>query len=228
MLTPYLPYPPVSGGRTRTFELLKRLVVDYTITLVCFGRPEEQQFDLAPLRDLCETIVIDRVSSPGTLRAAWLSLTSPSPITMRLYRSSAMRSTLADLIRTRHFALIHAESFYMLSNLPANCPLPVLLAEPAIEYVAWWRHAKVAQPLYQRPALALEAGKMRISEPAAWRSAAKSGGLVGVMSPIDAGMVHRAAPGVATALTPNGVDLDHFQPGLTPRKPDTALYMGDY
>ena len=25
MLTPYLPYPPVSGGRTRTYNLIKRL-----------------------------------------------------------------------------------------------------------------------------------------------------------------------------------------------------------
>ena len=50
MLTPYLPYPPVSGGRSRTYNLVKRLHRDFEITILCFGRPEEQAFDLKPLR----------------------------------------------------------------------------------------------------------------------------------------------------------------------------------
>ena len=83
MLTPYLPYPPVSGGRSRTYNLVKRLVRDFQITIVCFGRPEERAFDLKPIRDLCELIVIDRAPSPSPLKAALLSLTSPKPLTMR-------------------------------------------------------------------------------------------------------------------------------------------------
>ncbi|MHB8626172.1 MAG: glycosyltransferase family 4 protein [Aggregatilineales bacterium] len=224
MLTPYLPYPPVSGGRTRSYELIKRLRADYAITLVCFGRPEEQAFDLTPLRDLCEVIVINRAPSPGTMRAALLSLTSIRPVTMRLYLSAAMRETLARLLNERTFGVAHVESFYMLQNLPANLAVPVLLAEPAIEYVAWGRHARVAQPAYQRPALALEASKMRLFEPQAWGAAT----VVGVMSEVDASIVKRATPGVATALTPNGVDTDHFQPIDVPRDPDSAVYMGDY
>ena len=121
----------------------------------------------------------------------------------------------------------------MLSNLPIDHKLPILLAEPAIEYVAWWRHAKVAQPIYQRPALAIEAAKMRISEPAVWRTVARLGGVVGVMSPVDQAIVTQAAPNVPTVLTPNGVDVQYFEPAAPnnpdqARKPDTALYMGDY
>lgn len=224
MLTPYLPYPPVSGGRTRTFELIKRLRTDYAITLVCFGRPEERAYDLKPLRDLCELIVIDRAPSPRAIRAAQLSLTSIRPVTMRLYSSAAMRKFLAQLLRERLFGAIHVESFYMLQNLPSDVRIPVLLAEPAIEYIAWGRHARVAQPPYQRPALALEAVKMRLFETQTWGAAT----VVGVMSPVDAAIVKHATPGVATALTPNGVDTEHFQPLDLPREPDSAVYMGDY
>ena len=224
MLTPYLPYPPISGGRTRTYNLIKRLRRDVHITLVCFGRPEEQSFDLTPLRDLCETYVIDRPSSPSTAKAAVLSLTSIKPITMRLYTTPEMRSTLAKLLAERHFDVIHIESFYMLQNIPADCKLPVLLAEPAIEYLAWWRHAKVAQPLFQRPAIALEALKMRVFEPQAWQQAQ----IVGAMSELDAGIVQLAAPQVKTMLAPNGVDEEFFQPGSAPREAANAIYMGDY
>ena len=118
MLTPYLPYPPVSGGRSRTFNLIKRLVRDYQITLLCFARPEERAFDLAPLLELCEVVIIDRASSPGALRAAVLSATSIRPITMRLYASPNFRETLRRLLRVRLFDLVHVESFYMMQNLP--------------------------------------------------------------------------------------------------------------
>ncbi|MCC7206052.1 MAG: glycosyltransferase [Anaerolineae bacterium] len=224
MLTPYLPYPPVSGGRSRTFNLIKRLVRDYRITLLCFARPEERAFDLTPLQELCEVVVIDRASSPGALRAAVLSATSIRPITMRLYTSPAFRDALRRLMRVRLFDLVHVESFYMMQNVPRDLPIPVLLSEPAVEYVAWWRHAKVAQPVFQRPALALEALKMRIFEPRAWRRAT----IVGAMSEIDAAEIRQAAPGVPTFPTPNGVDVDYFKPGSNPRDAASALFMGDY
>lgn len=224
MLTPYLPYPPVSGGRSRTYNLLKRLTRDFAVTLVCFGRPEERAFDLSPLQALCELIVISRPASPSKLRAALLSLTALQPITMRLYRSNEFRETVKRLLRVRLFDLIHVESFYMLQNLPPELPVPVFLSEPAIEYLAWWRHARVARPIYQRPALALEALKMRFFEPQAWSAAT----LVGVMSEVDAQIVKRAAPGVPTVLSPNGVDTDHFKPSAVRRDPDSAVFMGDY
>jgi glycosyltransferase involved in cell wall biosynthesis len=224
MLTPYLPYPPISGGRTRTYNLIKRLRRDCEITLVCFGRPEEQSYDIMPLRELCETHVIDRAPSPGTLQAAILSLTSIKPITMRLYRSAVLMATLARLLEERHYDVIHVESFYMLQNLPQPCSRPILLAEPAIEYIAWWRHAKVAQPLYQRPAIALEALKMRVFEPQDWRCSQ----MLGAMSQIDANIMRRVTPAVPTMLAPNGVDEAYFQPGTAQRAANVGLFMGDY
>lgn len=224
MLTPYLPYPPISGGRSRTYNLIKWLRQHVTITLVCFGRAEERAFDSTPLRDLCETIVIDRAASPGTAQAAFLSLTSIHPITKRLYTTPAMRETVARLLRERSFDVIHVESFYMRQNLPAENRLPILLAEPAIEYMAWWRHAKVAKPLYQRPAIALEALKMRVFEPQDWQRA----NVVGVMSAVDAAEVRRVIPAATVMLTPNGVDIEYFQPARAQREAAIGLYMGDY
>lgn len=225
MLTPYLPYPPTSGGRSRTYNLVKHLHYDYDITLVCFGRPEETAHDLTPLRALCELIIVDRAPSPGTVKAAWLSLTSLKPITMRLYHTPEMERTIQRVLHDQPIGLIHVESFYMLANLPLRLAVPVLLSEPAIEYVAWRRHAQVAKPWMTRPGIAVESLKMRLWEPRAWADATA----VGVMSPVDAAVVKKTTPGVMTVLAPNGVDTDYFRPdpGL-PRDSQTAVYMGDY
>jgi glycosyltransferase involved in cell wall biosynthesis len=224
MVTPYVPYPPVSGGRSRTYNLVRRLARYFSMTVVCFGRPEEQEFDLTPMREMCELIVVDRAPSPTTRQAAWLSLTSPRPITMRLYSSPQMRETIENLLKTRKFDLVHVESFYTVQNLPQDIPVPLLLSEPAIEYLAWWRHALVAQPLYQRPGIALEALKMRIVEPQVWTQAT----LVGVMSEFDEQIIRQATPGVPTTLAPNGVDIEYFQADGNPREGASALFLGDF
>lgn len=224
MVTPYLPYPPISGGRNRTFTLISRLRAEFNITLVCFGRPEEQAFDISPLRNLCETHVIDRAPSPGRLRAALLSVTSIRPVTMRLYTSMGMRGAVSRLLSERHYDAIHVESFYMMQNVPDAPVVPILLTEPSIEFMAWWRFSGVARPIYQRPALMLEAAKMRVFEPRAWRRVP----LVGTVSQVDMDLVRRVAPGVRVVLTPNGIDETFFQPGMSPRDPLRAVYMGDY
>ena len=225
MLTPYLPFPPVSGGRMRSYNLIKHLSRDYAISLVCFGRPEETRFDYSPIRDYCDITVVDRASTPGTVKAAILSLTSPKPITMRLYGTEAMRQTCARILQERPAQVIHVESFYMRQNLPEDLDTPVLLSEPAIEYRAWGQHAKVAKPGYTRPAIALEAGKMRCWSPKVWRQA----DLVGAMSEIDAAEIQRFVPADRVVLTPNGVDVEFFHANPeVERDRRSAVYMGDY
>ena len=144
---------------------------------------------------------------------------------MRLYHTRAMEQTVRRVLSEQRIDLIHVESFYMLPNLPPDVAAPVLLSEPAIEHVAWWRHAQVAQPWYTRPGIALEALKMRVWEPRAWSEAT----VVGVMSPVDEAAVRRVTPGVLTVQAPNGVDVDYFQPDPARQRDNrTAVYMGDY
>lgn len=225
MLTPYLPYPPVSGGRMRTVNLLKHLHEDHEITLMCFGRPEETAFDTSPLQEYCDVTVVPRDPSPGTLKAALLSLTTIKPVTMRLYGTEAMQEAVSRWLADSTPDVIHVESFYMMQNLPDDLDVPVLLSEPAIEYLVWSQHAKVAQPWFVRPGIGLEAIKMRWWEPRAWKRA----DAVGAMSEVDAEVIRNTVPGAHVVLTPNGVDVSYFTSDDTvERDCRTAVYMGDY
>lgn len=222
MVTPYLPYPPVSGGRSRTYNLVRELQGHADVDLLCFGRPEERAFDLDPLRELCDLEVVPRPSSPSFARAALLSATSPRPVLMRLYTSPAFREALAQRLATGDYDVVHVESFYLLQNLPDDLRVPVLLSEPAIEYVAYRRQAEVAPLGPKRLGMAVEARKFHRYEPREWRRA----DLIGAMSEIDAEIIGRA--GVDVTIVPNGVDVDFFRPRPAERDPDGALYMGDY
>ena len=224
MLTPYLPFPPVSGGRSRTYNLIREFRGRSHITLICFGRPEERAFDTTPLADLCQLLVVDRPSSPSLARAALLSATSIKPVVMRLYRSRAYREAVRLTLTSGDYDVIHVESFYMLQNVPEDVRVPVLLCEPAIEYVAWARQARVTDGLVRRSGMALEARKLRVFEPRAWKRA----DLVGAMSTLDAASIEHAAPRATVTLVPNGVDLDFFQVGQGEREAANAVYMGDY
>ncbi|MGE0593289.1 MAG: glycosyltransferase [Vicinamibacterales bacterium] len=224
MVTGYTPFAPVSGGRTRTLGVMESLRGRVRFTLACLARPEEQVEDMDRLRATCDVVLVPRPPSPTLRAAAGMLVRSPRPFTEQVYRSPALGRRLGTLLATQTFDLVHVESFYLLQNLPRPCPVPVLLVDSAIEYVAWGRHAAHGLPAWQRPGFALEALKTRIAEPRAWRAA----DAVGVVSEVDRALVARLAPEVPVCLTPNGVDVHRFSPPLVPRAPAVAVFIGDY
>jgi len=224
MVTAYVPYAPVSGGRTRTLGLLESMAGQAAFTLVCLARPEELAADMGRLRRACELVLVPRPPSPTMLQAAGMCLRSPAPFTMQVYRSPGLRQTLSSLLSASRFDLVHVESFYLLQNLRLPCALPVLLVDSAIEYVAWGRHARAGLPRWQRPGFAIEAAKNTLAEPAAWRRA----DAVGVVSAVDRAIVERRAPGVPVFVMPNGVDVHRFVPLSAARPYGVGVFVGDY
>src|SRR3990172_13373493 len=58
MITPYLPYPLVSGGQIRTYNLLKNLAPKHQITLASFIRDSDETQYLKDLKPFCKKIII--------------------------------------------------------------------------------------------------------------------------------------------------------------------------
>ena len=55
VLAPYPPFPPRSGGASRTFNLIRALAREHRVTLLCFASPGERAA-LESMREWCADI----------------------------------------------------------------------------------------------------------------------------------------------------------------------------
>lgn len=70
MLTPYLPYPLLTGGQTRSYNLIKRLSsLGHEITLFCLVKSDSERKYVNELEKYCKEVqVFRRSEKPWTIR----------------------------------------------------------------------------------------------------------------------------------------------------------------
>jgi hypothetical protein len=56
MLTPYLPYPPSSGGQVRSLNLIKNISKKHDITLFSLVKTEEEKKYVSELEKYCKAL----------------------------------------------------------------------------------------------------------------------------------------------------------------------------
>src|SRR3990167_8297074 len=69
MLTPYLPYPLITGGQTRSYNLIKRLsALGHEITLFCLVKSDKEKTSAPELEKYCEKVrIFRRPEKPWTI-----------------------------------------------------------------------------------------------------------------------------------------------------------------
>ncbi len=167
MLTPYLPYPLLSGGQIRTYNLLKKLSKHHEITLFALIKEEEEKQYIPELEKYCASVrVFKRSSKPFTLGNIVKTGFSRYPfLVMRNYVPGAVRAIREELDKGK-YDLIHAETFYMMPHIPAS-PIPVILVEQTIEYLGYESFASRAN-LLLKPLLYYDIKKIRRWETHYW------------------------------------------------------------
>ena len=69
MLTPYLPYPLLSGGQIRTYNLLKKLAHLHQVTLFALIKEDSERQYISELEKYCKKVkVFKRSRQPFTWR----------------------------------------------------------------------------------------------------------------------------------------------------------------
>ncbi len=67
MLTPYLPYPPSSGGQIRSYNLIKNLSKKHEITLYSLIKYEDEKANVKELEKYCKKVkIFKRPQKPWT------------------------------------------------------------------------------------------------------------------------------------------------------------------
>src|SRR6476620_10629060 len=111
-----LPFPPTSGKRIRTFNLLARLADRHRITVLCHRNPDRDEAaaaDAAFRRLGVETVVVERAvppkSGPGFYARLAGNLLSPLPYSVATHASPALAEAVGDLAATGRINLWHCE-----------------------------------------------------------------------------------------------------------------------
>ncbi|MBI4157449.1 glycosyltransferase, partial [Candidatus Woesebacteria bacterium] len=207
MLTPYLPFPPSSGGQIRSYNLLKHLSKKHEITLFSLIKDDAEKEYVGELKKYCRKVfVFKRSRSPWTLRNILLTGFGPYPFLVIRNLAPIEKRAVEEELKTQKYDLIHAETFYVMPHLPP-AKTPVLLVEQTIEYLVYKHYVESVKNPLVRALLGIDVAKLKYWESSYWRKADK----VVAVSGADKKEMHNLVPALDVSLVPNGVNLEFFK-----------------
>lgn len=225
MLTPYLPYPLLSGGQIRTYNLLKNLSQEHEITLFALIKDHKEREYIKHIEPICSKIkVFKRTQNPWALRNILLAGLTAYPFLVTRNLPDNMKAAVIEEL-SNGYDLIHAETFYMMPNIPET-EIPVLLVEQTIEHLGYEFYAKNSPHWFIKPLLYLDIAKIRYWEKHFWRKASR---LVTMSSEDREVIHHELGTDVRIDVVANGVDIERFskKPKQLPKEP-TILFVGTF
>ncbi len=226
MLTPYLPYPLLSGGQIRTYNLLKKMAKNHEITLFALIKNENEKQHISELEKYCTKVkVFKRSSKPFTLRNIVKTIFSSFPFLVIRNHVSSVIAAVKEELDTQSYDLIHAETFYMMPHIPET-KIPVMLVEQTIEYLGYESFANNQAWLWLRPLLNLDIKKIKFWEKYYWQTCDS---LV-TMSEEDKNYIaSKINDANKISVVANGVDSSWFAQQQFPKKTTpTLLSVGTF
>jgi glycosyltransferase involved in cell wall biosynthesis len=224
-----IPFPPLGGGLTRTFHLLKALAAHHQVTLAGFTYGEPHDVPPYPIRlekvpwEWSEAYREMTGPDADASRRAYERLTydDPQPWFVSVMDPAAMEEALARLLR-EPFDLVLLEGTPLarfLPVLPAGIPCVLDLFDIHSEMA---RRAGASAGADERRAATREAERTLAFE----RDAVSRCSACLAVSEQDAAAARTLLGATAVQVVPNGVDTSYFTPSRDPAEPGTVLFTG--
>ncbi len=226
MLTPYLPYPLVTGGQTRSYNLIKGLhKLGHQITLFCLVKKDDERKYIPELEKFCKEVqVFNRSQKPWTLNNILNTGFSFYPFLVIRNWAKGEKEVIAKKLNDEKFDLIHAETFYVMPHIPKTS-VPIVLVDQTIEFLVYKHFVDNFRFSFLRPFLNLDVWKMKFWELKYWRQAK----MVVAMSGDDKKIMLSQIPNLKVGIVPNGVDSNHFAQKVFDKfKSPVVLYVGNF
>lgn len=204
MLTPYLPYPPSSGGQIRSFNLIKQLSKNHQITLYSLIKYDEEKKYVKELEKYCEQVkIFARPQAPWTLGNVIRTGFSLYPFLVIRNFSKKEKKDVADILTKEKFDIIHAETFYVYPHIP-DTNIPVVLVDQTIEFQVYQHYVQHFKYFFLKPILWIDVLKIKFWETHYWKKAARAI----AVSASDANKMEKLVPDLKVSVIPNGAGED--------------------
>lgn len=215
-LTQVVPFPPDSGPKIKTYNVLRYLAERHEVHLVSFARSAAEETNAAALRGLVASVTTVPLRRSRLRDAAYLaqSLLVGRPFLVRRDDSRSMRRAIAGLLREGRFDAVHADQLTM-AQFAVGLPIPLRVLD---EHNAVWTIVKRAAERergLRRWLAELEWRKLRTYEGGVCRQF----GCTTVVSDEDRAALREAAGAAFPSLTiPIAVDTERL--AFAPRGPE--------
>lgn len=204
MLTPYLPYPPSSGGQIRSYNLIKQLSKKHKITLCSLIKFNDESKYVDKLKPFCKDIhIFKRPEKPWTLSNIFRTGFSSYPFLVVRNLSLSEKKALPEIIKKGEFDIIHAETFYVSPHIPQT-GIPIVLVDQTIEYEVYKHYADHYKSPFLKPLLYIDVFKLKYWETYYWKKASR----VIAVSDKDLQVMSKIVGNDKVRLIPNGVGED--------------------
>lgn len=225
-LSPWLPWPPFGGALIRILETLRVVSQRHRVTLLTLLRDPEQAQHVNELAPLCDRVITTVLSDDTLPVVARLSagLTHGRPLIQSMHYDSTMAGHVSRLTSQNRYDIIHVEFSFMAPYLdwvsPSSQARTVLVMHN-VESLRFRRELRFAKGA-RRLALLTDHLLFKTWEENVLR---RFDGIVAV-SPLEQRWIQEQAPGAATELLPNGVNVEQFSPVAAADPSRTMLFTG--
>jgi glycosyltransferase involved in cell wall biosynthesis len=225
-------HPLDTGGKLRTYNMLRELKRKHTITYValCTAKetPEVRQAaaEYSHAQRWLPWLVPSK-SSPGFyLSVLRNQLLDENPFIIERYRSKAMSEAIAELDRSGQFDLIICDFLFPAINVMTAAPrlaTPTMLFQHNVESLILQRLYEQASNWPKRIYFKQQWRRMRAFEK---RACEQFGSVVAVSEDECRRFASEFGLTNVMGAVPTGVDTEYFQPPPGPRQPNSLVFLG--
>ena len=224
-----LPYPPNSGKRIRTLNLLLPLAARHRITYLAYPNadPGETEEAAAFLQSRGIQTVLVRRALPGKSglgfygRLAW-NLVSPLPYSVQVHGSRALQRAIAVHAARNRVDLWQCEWTPYAHSLAGAVAGPWIVMAHNVESLIWQRYWETESNPLKRWYIRRQWEKFKKFERTIFAQASRAV----FVSEADAARAREQFAARRAGVVDNGVDVGHYQAAGQPRDRQQILFLG--
>jgi sugar transferase (PEP-CTERM/EpsH1 system associated) len=220
-------YPPDTGGKIRSYNILKQLGRFHDVSYLCLSVEEPAGKDIEHLKSICKNIEYlkfapDEKFSSGFYAALLKNLFSPYPYVISKYNDPRITNKIREYIAAGDVDIVLCDFLEMAVNCLNITEVPEVLFQHNVETEIWRRHFAVNRNPLKKAYLYIDYRKYFKYEKMACRKFDD----VFVVSESDGCLLEKNFEIPHTTLIPTGVDVDYFRPGAEPADQNTIAFVG--
>lgn len=220
-------HPVDKGGKIRTYNMLRELKQDHTITYLTLDEGSNEETRLLASEYCHELVRVPHRNrakfSPGFYGEIAMNLISPLPYFMKKYESLSMRRAIEEQLASKSFDVLVCDFLQPSINMPEKVSIPSVLFQHNVEAMIWKRHYQVQKNLLKKAYLYHQWRKSHRYE----LDASQRFDLVVAVSQQDSETMRSEYGLNEVSDVPTGVDTDYFQPrGNVVLKPNSLVFTG--